>query len=84
MNSELKVMNYLDYKLNIPTPFNFMQVLLAALSNNCKDLNINILFTIANKVFECFYCQRDEIYDRLYESMTGRSRDLLDRQDVIF
>ena len=83
LSSELKVMKYLNYRLSIETPFSFTQVLLEVLANNCRDVNIEILATIANKVLESFYCQRDAIYSRLYESMTGRSRDNSERNKFL-
>lgn len=79
MNSEIRVMKYLDYKLNLDTPFSLMEVLLEILSNNLIQFNPQIIHAIGVKILECYYCQREEIYNRLYETMTGRSRDLLDR-----
>lgn len=79
MHSEIRVMKYLDYKLNLPTPFSLMELLLEILKNNLVQINSQILHAIGVKIIESYYCQREEIYDRLYETMTGRSRDLYNR-----
>ena len=75
MNSELRVLKYLDYKINLSTPFTFMEILLEILDKNNPELESKIFYLIGCKVLECFYCLRDEIYSRLYESITGRTRD---------
>ena len=75
MNSELRVLKYLDYRVSVATPFDFVELLLEILGRNVPDLNPTIFYLIGMKVLECFYCQRDKIYERLYESITGRSAD---------
>jgi hypothetical protein len=78
MSSELRVFKYLNFRLNAPSPCQFIEILLEILNvnnDNMIGLDTNIIHLIAMKVLECFYCEREHIYDRLYESMTGRSRD---------
>jgi hypothetical protein len=81
MSSELRVFKYLNFRLNVPSPCQFVEILLEILNvnnDNMIGLDTNIIHLIAMKVLECFYCEREHIYDRLYESMTGRSRDSSD------
>jgi hypothetical protein len=75
LNSEMRVFKYLDYKLNLTTPYNFMETLLEVLGNNNEKLNPKIFYDIGVKILERFYYSRTQIYDRLYECMTGRSKD---------
>ncbi len=81
MSSELRVMKCLEYRLSLPTPFTFMEVLLEVLEHNEPQIESKILRAIGINVLECFYCEREDIYDRLYESMTGRSRDVINRNE---
>ncbi len=74
-------MKCLGYRLNLHTPFSFMEVLLEVLGHNEPQVDVRILRAVGVKLLECFHCQRGQIYDRLYESMTGRSRDASDRQE---
>jgi len=78
MNSELRILKYLDFKLNITTPYQFVEILLEILGHN-TELESKIFYLISVKILECFYCMRDEIYNRLYESITGRTKDKNDR-----
>lgn len=81
LNSEIRVMKYLNYKLSLQTPYSFMEILLEISSKNLPQIETKILKLIGTKILECFYCQRENIYDRLYESMTGRSRDMNEREE---
>lgn len=83
LNSELRVLKYLDYKLSIPTPYQFMEILLEILGHNLPMLEPKAFFIIGVKILECFYCSRDQVYDRLYESFTGRTRDIGDRESFL-
>ena len=83
VNSELRIMNYLEYKLNLSTPHSYIQVLIEVLAKNSPELKFNVVYVVADKVLECFYLQREQIYDRLYETMTGRSRDASDRENFL-
>lgn len=75
LNSEMRVFKYLGYKLNIPTPYIFMEILLELLGNNNDDLDPKIFYFIGVKILECFYYSREEIYDSLHETLTGRTRE---------
>ena len=74
-------MKCLGYRLNFATSFSFMEVLLEVLGHNEPQVDVRILRAVGVKLLEGFYCQRGQIYDRLYESMTGRSRDAIDRME---
>ncbi len=52
-----------------------MEILLEILGCNLDNFNPKIFHIIGVKVLECFYYHRNEIYTRLYEYMTGRTKD---------
>lgn len=79
LNSELRVLKYLDYKLNITTPYTVIETMLEILGHNIENVQPEALFIVANRLLECFYYTREEIFDRLHESFTGRSKDKSDR-----
>jgi hypothetical protein len=90
LKSELRVFKYLNYRLNIATPYKFMEVFLQILDNNLrldeaetetvefslnfKKIQVKLLHLIGVKLLERFYYYRDDIYGQLYESIMGRSR----------
>lgn len=73
--SERRVLQYLDFNMNMPTPYLFVEALLEILGHNEPKLNINCIYLITCRVLEAFYYIRKSIYDRLYESFTGRTRE---------
>lgn len=75
LSSELRVLKHLNFRLNIMTPYQFMEILLEILGHNMPELEPKAFYLIAVRLLEIFYCTRDEIYNRLYESFTGRTRD---------
>ena len=74
-NSERRVLKYLNFQLNLPTPYMFIETLLEVLGHNETEIETNTLYKIACKVLEGFYYSRKYIYDRLYECFTGRTRE---------
>jgi hypothetical protein len=76
MHSELRVLKYLSFRLNISTPYEFMEILLEILGSNEPTLEPKIFYLIGVRIMEYFYYARDEIYSRLFEAVTGRTRDL--------
>ena len=80
-DSEIQVLKSLDYQLNFLTPFNCIESLLEILGVCIIELKqlIKFLFVISNKLIECFYYYRDEVYDYLFEAITGLDRTQKDR-----
>lgn len=74
-HSERRVMTSLHFKLNTPSPYLFVEILLEVLGHNEPEIEISVFYLIACKVLEAFYYQRRDIYDRLYECFTGRTRE---------
>ena len=71
-------MKYLNFKVNIPTPFQFIGLILEILNIKHKELierDLNLIYVICLKILECFYFESEKIYDRLHEHLTSRSRD---------
>ena len=75
VNSELRVFKYLGYRLLIPNPYSFFCALSESLVLVVKDVDANYLYTANLMILECFYCSREKIYDKLYETLTGRTKD---------
>lgn len=74
--SEIKVLKVLDYRLNLPTPFQFLELLLEILGHNHQEINVGILYTISVKILECFCCSKKEVLMKLYEVYNAGKNDL--------
>lgn len=72
LNSELRVLKYLDYRLNIITPYNVVETLLEILGHNLKNSEPKALYIVAIRLLESFYFAKEKIYEKLYESITGK------------
>jgi len=83
--SEIEVLTFLDYRVNLITPYNFIEALLEILCQNKTQLKeqIKILFVISTKIIQCFYFHRDEIYDVLFQTITGLSNTKRDRYNKV-
>lgn len=79
LNSELRVLKYLDYKLNIITPYNILETLLEILGHNLKNSEPKVLYIIAIRLLESFYFSKEIIYQTLFESYSHKSKDEVDR-----
>jgi hypothetical protein len=75
LESEIKVLKVLDYRLNLPTPFQFLELLLEILGHNHKEIDVSILYTISIKILECFCCSKKEILMKLYEIYNAGNND---------
>ncbi|CAF0749951.1 unnamed protein product [Brachionus calyciflorus] len=83
LSSELRVLKFLDYKLNTTTPYTVIEILLEILGHNVENAEPKALYIIAVQILECFYMARDDIYNRLYESFTGRTKEKYDRESFL-
>ena len=79
LNSEMRVFKYIDYQANLTTPYNFIEVLLETLGLNTGLDHIKFLFILSCKILKCFYFDRDNIYNCLFESFTGQAKTKNDR-----
>ena len=77
--SELRVFKYLDFQANLTTPCDFIEILLETFGEMNGLVEIKILYMISIKILEVFYCQRDEIYSKLFHAMTGREKTKNDK-----
>lgn len=73
LNSELRVLKYLDYRLNIITPYNVIETLLEILGHNLKNSEPKILYIVTIRLLERFYYAKEKIYEKLYQSITGKN-----------
>ena len=74
-HSEKRVLKCLDFRVNIATPYLFMELLLEVLGHNEPEFEIKIIYMISCRLLEGFYFFREKIYSRLYEFFTGRTRE---------
>ena len=74
--SELRVLKTLDYIANIPTPFSYVELLLEVLSRKIPEFEAKHLYYICVSMFYKYYNKREKIYAMLYETVTGRTKDL--------
>jgi hypothetical protein len=77
--SQLRVLKYLKYKINLITPYNFIQIFLEILSKNENLSETKILYVISVKILELFYFEREDIYNSLFKSFTERDKTEKDK-----
>ena len=71
LDSEMKVLKSLDYLINIPTPYQYLELILELLGMNKKDVDTTELHGVAVKVLEVFYYSREEYVTNLCTAYTG-------------
>ena len=85
LNSELRVLKYLDYKINRQTPYHYLGILIEVLCNNAElimnstKIDFNAFYTIGVKVLEGFCYYRNEIYSKFFEIANERIPNNIDR-----
>lgn len=72
--SQLRVFKYLNYKINLTTPYNFIQIFLEILSKNENLPETKTLYVISIKLLELFYFEREEVYKSLFKAFTERDK----------
>lgn len=82
LNSELRVLNSLRYKVNVTTPLVYVETLLESLGRNDSTLNIKGLYDVSLNVMDITYLKRNDIYHRLFMRITGKSQYLDDDNKV--
>ena len=65
VQSEVRVLKTLDFKVHYPTPVEFLEALLGALGHNDKNIRVKQLHGIALKVLDVFYLSRSQIFSKL-------------------
>lgn len=65
VQSEIRVLKTLEYKVHQPTPLEYIEVLLGSLVHNDKIIPAKHLHALALKVLDVFYLRRREIHTKL-------------------
>lgn len=80
LDSEIKVLKALNFKLHIETPYQYMELLLEVLANNQSDIDASLLHSAGVKILECFYYAREEIVPKLYEFYSNNNFESIDKK----
>ncbi len=65
VQSEIRVLKTLEYKVHQPTPLEFIEVLLGSLVHNNKAIPAKHLHTLSLKILDIFYLRRRQIHAKL-------------------
>lgn len=65
VQSEIRVLKTLEYKVHQPTPLEFVEVLLGSLVHNNKSVPAKHLHALSLKVLDVFYLRRRHIHSKL-------------------
>lgn len=65
VQSEIRVLKTLEYKVHQPTPLEFIEVLLGSLVHNNKSVPAKHLHALSLKVLDVFYLRRRQIHSKL-------------------
>ncbi|XP_023243828.1 cyclin N-terminal domain-containing protein 1-like [Centruroides sculpturatus] len=73
LNSELRILKTLDYRLNYLSPLVYMESLLEILAYNNPSINVENLYITGIYLIDFTYICRHVIYQRLYILATGET-----------
>ena len=65
VQSEIRVLKTLEYKVHHPTPLEYIEVLLGSLVHNNQGIPAKPLHALSLKVLDVFYLQRRQIHKKL-------------------
>lgn len=65
VQSEIRVLKTLEYKVHQPTPLEYIEVLLGSLVHNTKSIPAKHLHALSLKVLDVFYLRRRQIHAKL-------------------
>ncbi|XP_076320099.1 cyclin N-terminal domain-containing protein 1-like isoform X2 [Tachypleus tridentatus] len=77
LNSELRVLKTLNYKVNVCTPFYYLETLVEVLCYNNPSISARPLFTISVKLLQFTYINREKIYQHLSHNLAMRKQIML-------
>ena len=77
--SQMRVLKSLDYKINLLTPYNIIELLLEILDKNEQFSETKILYVLSIKILELFYFEREEVYKCLFKAFTDRDKTKNDK-----
>lgn len=65
VQSEVRVLKTLEYKVHQPTPLEYIEVLLGSLVHNSKTVPAKQLHALSLKILDLFYLRRRQIHTKL-------------------
>lgn len=65
VQSEVRVLKTLEYKVHQPTPLEYIEVLLGSLVHNSKTVPAKQLHALSLKILDLFYLRRQQIHTKL-------------------
>ncbi|KAI0227109.1 Cyclin N-terminal domain-containing protein 1 [Lamellibrachia satsuma] len=72
LQSELRVLKTLDYKVMLPSPLLYIETLLEILGHNDSSAEVKMYHGVCLKVLDVVYMWRRDIYKKLFQLATGR------------
>ena len=65
VQSEIRVLKTLQYQVHLPTPLEYIEVLLGSLVHNKKSMPVRHLHALSLKILDIFYLRRQNIREKL-------------------
>ncbi|CAH1775233.1 unnamed protein product [Owenia fusiformis] len=75
LQSELRVLKTLEYRVMVPSPLLFVETLLEILGHSDQDVEVKVYHDVCTKVLDLVYMNRQMFYDKLYFVATGQPLD---------
>ncbi|XP_046888702.1 cyclin N-terminal domain-containing protein 1 isoform X2 [Hypomesus transpacificus] len=82
LESELMILKVLDYRLNVPNPLTYVEILLEVLVHNESSIPVEHLHHLCRHVLQFTYLQKTAIYDSLLMATTRRSSPSNEQREV--
>ncbi|XP_067101580.1 cyclin N-terminal domain-containing protein 1 [Osmerus mordax] len=82
LESELMILKVLDYRLNVPNPLTYVEILLEVLVHNESSIPVEHLHHLSRHVLQFTYLQKTAIYDSLLMATTRRSSPSNEQREV--
>ncbi|XP_062331552.1 cyclin N-terminal domain-containing protein 1 isoform X1 [Osmerus eperlanus] len=82
LESELMILKVLDYRLNVPNPLTYVEILLEVLVHNESSIPVEHLHHLSRHVLQFTYLQKTAIYNSLLMATTRRSSPSNEQREV--
>lgn len=84
LNSEIRILKTLDYKVNVDTAFTFIELALAILEYKISTFNVSKLQDPCIKILDVIHLKKRRIYSQLFFRVTGKYQmTKQDRSDFV-
>jgi hypothetical protein len=65
VQSEIRILKTLDYKVHHPSPLDYIEVLLEALGSNDQSLTIKQLYSVSCQILDIYYLNYNDVMSKL-------------------